>query len=44
MSISDITDIFSLFGQGFIVGAFFSGLAFMIGWFINLILSLVKSA
>lgn len=44
MTLSDLTDIFSLFGQGFIIGALFSGLAFIIGWFINFVLGIVKSA
>lgn len=44
MTVSDLTDIFALFGQGFLIGALFTGLAFSIGWFINFILQLVKSA
>lgn len=44
MTLNNLTDIFGLFGQGFIIGALFSGLAFIIGWFINFILSIVKSA
>lgn len=44
MTILDLTDIFSLFADGFIIGALFTGLAFLIGWFINFVLTLVKSA
>lgn len=44
MTVADLSDIYTLFGQGFVIGALFSGLAFMIGWFINFVLSIVKSA
>lgn len=44
MTLNDLTDIFGLFAQGFTVGALFSAIAFMMGWFINFVLSLVKNA
>lgn len=44
MTINDINDIFGLFEQGFIVGAMLASMAFILGWGINMILSLVKNA
>lgn len=44
MTLSNLEDIFELFAEGFLIGALFSGLAFTIGWFINFVLALVKSA
>lgn len=42
MTLTNLDDIFALFAEGFIIGALFSGLAFLLGWFINYCLSLVK--
>lgn len=44
MTMSDLPDVFMLFSQGVIIGGLLSGLAFMIGWIINFVLSIVKSA
>lgn len=44
MTLNDLSDIFGLFEQGFLIGALFSGMSFILGWGINMILSLVKSA
>lgn len=44
MTVNDLSDIFGLFAQGFTIGALFSGIAFMTGWFINFCLQLIKSA
>ena len=44
MTLNDLTDIYGLFAEGFMIGALFSGIAFTIGWFINFFLSLVKAA